>query len=114
MYVKKAMGKVYGADFTAAERKAMQIEIRKEMADFNRKNLNEIDAIILWWLHEKLGFGKKRILDFYKDFVESYEQLNKRYEMCDKPEDEIWLCTELLKRYGIDIRELRKEVESVE
>lgn len=41
-------GKVYGADFTAAERKAMNLEIQRQLAEYSRKHANEIDAIILW------------------------------------------------------------------
>lgn len=48
MRIKKAGGKVYGADFTAAERKAMNLEIQRPPAEYSRKYANEIDAIILW------------------------------------------------------------------
>ena len=51
MRVKKVGGKVYGADFTAAERKAMNLEIERQLAEYSRKHANEIDAIILWQLH---------------------------------------------------------------
>lgn len=57
MHVKKAGGKVYGAILTAAEKKAMDIEIQKELAEYDRKHIAEIDATILWVLHEQFGFG---------------------------------------------------------
>lgn len=107
MYVKKAGGKVFGAEFTAAEKKAMRIEIMKEQAEFNRANENEIDAIILWWLRTKLGFGEKRLTDFYRDFIPAYRGLIARYEMGD---DQAWLFTHLLKEDGIDIQEIRKKI----
>lgn len=59
MRIKKAGGKVYGADFTAAERKAMNLEIQRQLAEYSRKHANEIDAIILWQLHAQYGFGEK-------------------------------------------------------
>ena len=59
MRIKKAGGKVYGADFTAAERKAMNLEIQRQLAEHSRKHANEIDAIILWQLHAQYGFGNR-------------------------------------------------------
>lgn len=37
MQVKKAGGKVYGAVLTAAEKKAMDLEIQRELAEYDRK-----------------------------------------------------------------------------
>lgn len=47
MYTKKAGGKVYGAHLTAAEKKAMDIEIRRQLAEYDLKHANELDAMIL-------------------------------------------------------------------
>lgn len=49
MRVKKAGGKVYGADFTAAERKAMNLEIQRQLAEYSRKHANEIGVDIESW-----------------------------------------------------------------
>lgn len=51
MQLKKAGGKVYGAVLTAAEKKAMDLEIQRELAEYDRKHIAEIDATILWVLH---------------------------------------------------------------
>ena len=61
MIVKKAGGKVYGADLTAAERKAMNIEIQKQLAEYTRKHALEIEWRFLWYLHEEYGFGLRRL-----------------------------------------------------
>lgn len=61
MQVKKAGGKVYGAVLTAAEKKAMDLEIQRELAEYDRKHIAEIDATILWVLHEQFGFGAQRL-----------------------------------------------------
>lgn len=42
MQVKKAGGKVYGAVLTAAEKKAMDLEIQRELAEYDRKHIAEI------------------------------------------------------------------------
>lgn len=92
MYTKKAGGKVYGAHLTAAEKKAMDIEIRRQLAEYDLKHANELDAMILWHLHEEFGFGPKRLKQFYDTFS-----------------DMVWLCTYKLKQYGIDIEEWNKQ-----
>lgn len=66
MQVKKAGGKVYGAVLTAAEKKAMDLEIQRELAEYDRKHIAE---------------------------------------------DDIWLCTQMLKRIGVDVEAWHKESE---
>ena len=107
MYTKKAGGKVYGAHLTAAEKKAMDIEIRRQLAEYDLKHANELDAMILWHLHEEFGFGPKRLKQFYDTFAVRLNELIKHYEMTDS--DMVWLCTYKLKQYGIDIEEWNKQ-----
>ena len=110
MHVKKAGGKVYGAVLTAAEKKAMEIEIQKELAEYDRKHIAEIDATILWVLHEQFGFGAQRLRTYYDAFHDRIKELVSRYEMEDQ--DDIWLCTQMLKRIGVDIEGWHKESEA--
>ena len=81
MYMKKAGGKVYGSHLTAAEKKAMDIEIRRQLAEYDLKHANELDAMILWHLHEEFGFGPKRLKQFYDTFAVRLDELIKHYEM---------------------------------
>ena len=46
MIVKKAGGKVYGAIFTAAEKKAMDMEINRQIIEADRRYT---DDITLWF-----------------------------------------------------------------
>lgn len=105
MIVKKAGGKVYGAVLSSAEQKALDIEIQKQIAENWRKHEIEVDAMILWTLHEVFGFGPKRLREFYDKSAVAFEDLARRYEMDDT--DQAWLCTHKLKEYGIDIEEWR-------
>lgn len=107
MRVKKSKGKVYGAEMTAAEKKAMSIEIQRQFADFEEKHLNELDAMILWHLHEEFGFGQKRLKRFYDTFRPHISALLERYTMEDP--DKVWLCTYKLKQYGIDIEKWNRQ-----
>ena len=108
MYLKKAGGKVYGAVLTAAEKKAMDMEIQRELAEYDRKHLAEIDATILWVLHEQFGFGTKRLREYYDAYHDRIGELIERYEMDNG--DDIWLCTEKLKTVGGDIEAWHKEM----
>lgn len=111
MTVLKRFGKVYGAVLTKDEQQAMNIEIKAEskrvFAEMARNHENEVDAVFLWWLHKKKGYGKKSLKEFYDDFEKEMDALAERYETEDG--DQLWLCTALLKEYGIDLEEWRKE-----
>lgn len=104
MHVKKYKGKVFGAELTNNEKKAMDIEIKKILAEQNKKHNAEIDAIILWTLHTHFGFGKKKLKEFYDNFVPALDDLTSRYEMVNNSEEEVWLCTHMLEEYGIDLK----------
>lgn len=101
MRVKKAGGRVFGAELTAAEKKAMDMEIKRQLAEYDRKHAIEIKAITLWVLHEQLGFGEKRLKRFHDGFDAEVKALLERYQM--DAEDDVWLCTRKLKEAGIDI-----------
>lgn len=112
MVVKKAGGKIYGAAFTAAERKAMNIEIERQLAEYTRKYEVELNARVLYVLREQLGFGEQRLRRFFDRFQIEIDDLVKYYEMGD--EDAAWLCTRKLKEAGIDVAQWCKEAETLE
>ena len=101
MRVKKYKGSVFGAVLNAAEKKAMNMEIQRQLVEYERKHTIELEAIVLWVLHEQLGFGEKRLRRFHDSFTPEVEALLKRSEMDDS--DEAWLCTRKLKDIGVDI-----------
>ena len=45
MKVKKAGKRVFGAVMSAAEKKAMDMEIQRQLAEYDRKHIREIDAL---------------------------------------------------------------------
>lgn len=107
MLVKKSGGKVFGATFTADEKKAIDMEVRRLMAEYDRKNAMEIDAIVLWQLHTQLGFGPVRLKKFFEGFRPAAKALLERYEMAES--DQVWLQTHELKEIGVDLEEWYKE-----
>ena len=110
MRVKKTGGKVYGAVLTTAEKKAINMEIRRQLAEMVKNNMEEVDATVLYILMTEFGFGEKRLRRFHDTFCEQITALVNRYEM--DSDDDVWLCTEMLKRRGIDINQWNKELES--
>ena len=107
MVIKKSKKNVYGAILSSAEKKAMEMEIRRELAEYDRRHTAEMDALILWVLHEKFGFGIQRLRRFYNCFTKEIENLLDRYEL--KDDDQVWLCTHKLKEYGIDLEKWHEE-----
>lgn len=107
MKVKKAGKRVFGAVMSTAEKKAMDMEIQRQLAEYDRKHIREIDALVLWVLHEQLGFGNKRLKKFYDNFSRGIEALICRYEM--EQGDDVWLCTYKLKEIGCDLEKWEKE-----
>ena len=65
MRIKKAGGKIFGAVLSAAEKKAMDMEINRQIVEADRRYADDIDAMVLYTLHVHLGFGKKRLRKFY-------------------------------------------------
>lgn len=108
MQVKKAGKIVLGADLTREEERALDIEIQKQLAEYDRKNSNEVDAMVLWILHTEFGFGEKRLKQFHTRFCPEMEALCKRYEMDNT--DGAWLCTKKLLDAGIDISKWNEEI----
>lgn len=107
MNIKKVGGKIIGGTMSAAEKKAMNLEIQRQLAEYDQKHLLEIDAMILWVLHDRFGFGPKRLRQYYDSFRACTDKLVERYQM--DADDDVWLCTQMLKRIGVDVEQWHKE-----
>lgn len=103
MYVLKNKGTIYGAKLTTAEKKAMDIEIRKQLAEDLIKHEDEIDAIILYTLGKEFGWGATRMRRLWEAMHKGYKDLCDRYEM-NPTEEAPWLVQYKLKEEkGVDI-----------
>lgn len=100
MQIKRSGSQIFGANLTAAEKKAMNMEIQRQLSEYDRNNANEIAASVLWILHSEFGFGKNRLERFREVFIPTIEALCERYELTDEGDD-IWLCMHKLKELGI-------------
>ena len=111
MLVKKSGGKVFGAVLTAAEKKAMDMEINRQIVEADRRYTDDIDAMVLYTLRVHLGFGVKRLRRFYEAFSTEHDRLIQHYEM---PDDYVWLCKEKLKEIGVDVEAWNRERRDIE
>lgn len=106
MRVKKSGGKVFGAFLTTAEKKAMEMEINRQLVEADRRYTDDIDAMVLYTLHVHLGFGVKRLRKFYDALSVEHNRLIKYYQM---PDDYTWLCKKMLRDIGVDVEMWNKE-----
>lgn len=108
MRVKKFNNKPYGVEFTSAERKAMQLEINRQILEMDEKYKENIDAMVLYVLMVHYGWKKKRLRRFWKAFIQEHKALREHYQM-DSPGDNEWLANYKLKQIGVDIHQWYKE-----
>lgn len=108
MIIKKSGKTIFGAELTNAEQKAMEIEIRRQLADYTRKYRKELLAVVLWELRTQLGFGHDRLKQFYFKFEPAIQDMIERYELVESDAD--WLCTHKLEEYGVNLDEWDKEL----
>lgn len=113
MRVKKFNGKPYGVEFTAAERKAMNLEINRQIVEKNEQYKEDFDAMVLYVLMAHYGWKKKRLRKFWNAFIKEHKALTERYLM-DEPGDNARLAQWKLKQIGVDIHQWYKEDEQSE
>lgn len=103
MHVKKIGSRIYGATLTPSEKKAMEIEIRKQISASEREHELEVDSLILRILHDEFGFGTRRLKRFYRDYILGMSEIACRYE--DPECGEYNANTVALSDIGIDIEQ---------
>ena len=101
---------MYGGILTAAEKKAMTIEINKQLVEKDEQYSADIDALVLYTLMTRYGWRKKRLKEFWKAFVAEHKALREYYQMED-PGDNEWLAHRKLQEIGVDVREWYKELQ---
>lgn len=107
MFVKKSGKTVYGADLTAEERKALDMEARRALAEHTRQHELEIEALVMRWFRRQTGYGEIRMKRAYMDFMPDLKKLCNYYEL---PEvDQPWICLMELKKEGFDIEAWHRE-----
>lgn len=111
MRVKTHKGKVFGAELTADERKAMNIEINRQILVRDAEYSADIDAMVLYTLMAHYGWKKKRLKKFWDAFTAEHKALREHYEM-NKPGDNEFLAHRKLKEIGVDVHQWYNKEES--
>lgn len=109
MNFKKSFSKVFGVILNAAEKKALDNEINRQLAERTRKDAIERASMVLWILHIEFGFGPQKLRRFYDSYSDRLNELAEYYDM--EIEDQAWLCSRKLKEYGVDVELWEKENE---
>ena len=107
---------MFGADLNADERKALDIEIRRECAKAVDQMERQVDILMLWQLHVQEGWGKKRLEKFYVEFAKIYDELRRYYQPIEErdpdeakqSDDNIWIMKRQLSEIGVDVDDLFK------
>ncbi len=94
---------------TPEMRAAMMHEINQQCLQADEKLALDVDTVVLWTLHRHLGFGAKRLHDFYLAMAAEHRRMREFYEMDDLYPERI-----KLKELGADIEQWQKEVLSNE
>lgn len=93
---------------TRPQEKAMRKEINAQILERDAVYWLDMDAAVLWTLHEKFGFGAKRLRRFFEAFAAVHENLRDYYQLDD--DTNTWICRYLLKRnVGVDVEAWEKE-----
>ena len=89
-----------------AQRNSMKREIDRQTAENVRRLSVNLTALVLWSIRQQLGFGKKRLLRFHKNFLPLIEELQNFY-LSESDEETAFVCIRNLKEeVGIDVNEL--------
>lgn len=101
MYVKKYKGKVYGAEFTADEQKAIDIEVSKQLVEAVDRMMNDLDAMVLYTLMVSEGWKRKKLRSFWERVHTERDNLVKHYECTN--DEYVWLARYKLKEIDVDV-----------
>ena len=86
-------------------RMAMDHEINQQCLEADERLALDIDTMVLWALHRHLGFGVKRLHDFYVAMAAEHRRMREYYQM-----DDMYPERSKLKELGVDLEAWQKEV----
>lgn len=90
---------------TVNQKRIIRDEVRKQISESVPKLSADMTALVLWVLHEHLGFGKKRLKRFQDAFLPAIKELQDYYEL-PTAEDAQFLCRYKLEQIGYDVKEI--------
>lgn len=85
-------------------RMAMDHEIYQQCLEADERLALDVDTMVLWTLHRHLGFGVKRLHDFYVAMAAEHRRMREYYQM-----DDMYPERSKLKELGVDLEAWQKE-----
>ena len=86
---------------------AMTAEIRRQCVELNAEYELDLDALVLWTLHEQNGWGCVRLMRFYDGLLANRKEMHDFYsgDTSDKRDIgiEYFAATQKLRQIGFDI-----------
>lgn len=76
----------------------MKQELNQHILDLDKQFTLDIDTMVLWTLHSRYGWGKKRLKQFYVDMFDEHLAMRARYEV-----GEMYPERQKLKEVGVDV-----------
>jgi len=86
--------------------KVVKDEMMRQVKEWGEKYNIDMYATILWTLHDKFGFGKKRLKRFFENFMKNYDKFTIEYQFDDTYAEQV----KLKEQCGVDVGEWMKEV----
>lgn len=73
MFFNKHNGKIFRVDFSTKEQEAIDKEIGHMIAEANRKNAANFDALVLYALYAHYGWEKDQLREFWMGFCQEHK-----------------------------------------
>ena len=108
-YVRQAEQQAF--TLSKSQEKAMRKEINAQILESDKQYWLDMDAAVMWALHEAFGFGRKRLRRFFDAFSTVHADLRKTYQIDGSI---TWKCRELLKsKVKVDVEAWEDEYEKM-
>ena len=115
-HIEAAVKREFDRQYEANAKKMAQKKAKEEVWRANEQVFRDMDAAVLYALHKSCGFGKKRLVRFYREFGKIYKELEEFY-MFDKipgaksGDSVCWYADRELKKIGVNVSELQSRSE---
>ena len=106
MVFKKFRGQIFDVDLNAKERQVLNQKVNELLITRHGEFVDDVDYMILYILHNRFGFGAKRMRQFYEAFLTENEKLIKHYEMSDAG---VYVARKEMNSVGVDFEKWNNE-----
>ena len=106
MVFKKFRGQIFDVDLNAKERQVLNQKVNEMLIMRHGEFADDVDYMILYILHNRFGFGLRRMRQFYEAFITENDKLIKHYEM---PDAGVYIARQEMNAIGCDFEKWNNE-----